>query len=101
MLDWENGSSFCHNLRSCMCHKNQLKVKLWQTFSQSAPMPKYLQLKDDLVDESVYNVETSTPKTSWDIYFDAATKTNEKGKLISGVGILFVSLDRYMIPHAF
>ena len=35
------------------------------------------------------------------MYFDSATKTNEKGKPISGIGILFVSPDKYMIPHAF
>ena len=35
------------------------------------------------------------------MYFDDATRTNEKGKLISGVDILFVSPDRYIIPHAF
>ena len=34
-------------------------------------------------------------------YFDNTTRTNEKRKLISGVGILFVSLDKYMTPHAF
>ena len=35
------------------------------------------------------------------MYFDGATRTKEKGKLISGIGILFVSPDKYMIPHAF
>ena len=35
------------------------------------------------------------------MYFDGATGTNEKGKLISGIGILFVSPDKYTIPHAF
>ena len=35
------------------------------------------------------------------MYFDGATRTNEKGKPISGIGILFVSPDKYMIPHAF
>ena len=35
------------------------------------------------------------------MYFDSATRTNEKKKLISRVGILFVSPDKYMIPHAF
>ena len=35
------------------------------------------------------------------MYFDGATRTNKKKTLISGVGILFVSPDKYMIPHAF
>ena len=35
------------------------------------------------------------------VYFDGATRTNEKGKPISGIGILFVIPDKYMIPHTF
>ena len=35
------------------------------------------------------------------MYFDGATRTNEKGKPISGISILFVSPDKYMIPQAF
>ena len=46
-------------------------------------------------------METSLSNASWDIYFDGATRTNEKGKPISEIGILFVSPNKYMIPHAF
>ena len=35
------------------------------------------------------------------MYFNGVTRTNEKEKLISGIGILFVNPDKYMIPHAF
>ena len=35
------------------------------------------------------------------MYFDGATRTNEKGKPISEIGIFFVSPDKYMIPQAF
>ena len=35
------------------------------------------------------------------MYFNGTTRTNEKGKPISGIDILFVSPDKYMIPHAF
>ncbi|XXG59012.1 hypothetical protein AAC387_Pa04g1174 [Persea americana] len=65
------------------------------------PLPKDSPLKGDLPDEPVYNVETSSSNASWNMYFDGATRTNERGKLISGIGILFVSPDKYMIPHAF
>ncbi|XXG85706.1 hypothetical protein AAC387_Pa11g0740 [Persea americana] len=64
-------------------------------------LPKDSPLRDDLRDKPVYSVETSTPNASWNMYFDGATRTNEKGKPISGIGILFVSPDKYMIPHAF
>ena len=64
-------------------------------------MPKDSPLIDDLPDEPVYNVETFLLNASWEMYFNGATRTNEKRELISGVGILFVSPDKYMIPHAF
>ncbi|XXG62737.1 hypothetical protein AAC387_Pa05g1050 [Persea americana] len=65
------------------------------------PLPKDSPLKDDLPDEPVYSVETSLSNASWDMYFDGAIRANEKGKLISGIGILFVSPDKYMSLHAF
>ncbi|XXG62804.1 hypothetical protein AAC387_Pa05g1110 [Persea americana] len=65
------------------------------------PLPKDSPLRDDLLDEPVYNVETSSPNASWNMYFDGATRTNERGKLILRIGILFVSPNKYMISHAF
>ncbi|KAJ8627664.1 hypothetical protein MRB53_020971 [Persea americana] len=70
-------------------------------FLAEHPLPKDSPLRDDLPNEPVYNVETSSPNASWNMYFDGATRTNEKGKPISGIGILFVSPDKYMIPQAF
>ncbi|XXG41725.1 hypothetical protein AAC387_Pa01g2131 [Persea americana] len=70
-------------------------------FLAKHPLPKDSTLKDDLPDDPVYSVETSSPNASWNVYFDGATRTNEKGKPISGIGILFVNPDKYMIPHTF
>ncbi|XXG62700.1 hypothetical protein AAC387_Pa05g1015 [Persea americana] len=70
-------------------------------FLTKHPLPKDSPLRDDLLNEPVYSVETSSPNASWNMYFDGATRTNEKGKPISGIGILFVSPDKYMTPHAF
>ncbi|XXG88174.1 hypothetical protein AAC387_Pa12g0418 [Persea americana] len=78
-----------------------LKGQALADFLTEHPLPKDSPLRDDLPDEPVYNVETSSPNASWNMYFDGATRTNVKGKLISGIGILFVSPDKYMIPHAF
>ncbi|WP_170284064.1 RNase H-like domain-containing protein, partial [Flagellimonas olearia] len=78
-----------------------IKGQALADFLAEHPLPKDSPLRDDLPDEPVYNVETFSPKASWDMYFDGATRTNEKRELISGVGILFVSPGKYMIPHAF
>ncbi|KAJ8644666.1 hypothetical protein MRB53_006414 [Persea americana] len=78
-----------------------IKGQALPNFLVEHPLPKDSPLRDDLPDEPVYNVETSSPNASWNIYFDGVTRTNEKGKLVSGIGILFVSPGKYMIPHAF
>ncbi|XXG59262.1 hypothetical protein AAC387_Pa04g1373 [Persea americana] len=88
-----------------------IKGQALADFLVEHPLPKDSPLRDDLPDEPVYSVETSSPNASWNMYFDGATRTNEKGKPISGInekgkpisgiGILFVSLDKYMIHHTF
>ncbi|XXG42081.1 hypothetical protein AAC387_Pa01g2429 [Persea americana] len=78
-----------------------IKGQTLADFFEEHPLPKDSPLKDDLPDEPVYSVETSLSNASWDMYFDGATRTNEKEKLILGIGIIFVSPNKYMIPHAF
>ncbi|XXG72997.1 hypothetical protein AAC387_Pa07g1981 [Persea americana] len=78
-----------------------IKGQALADFLAEHPLPKDSPLRDDLPDEPVYSVETSLSNASWDMYFDGATRTNEIGKLISGIGILFVSPPKYMIPHSF
>ncbi|XXG41985.1 hypothetical protein AAC387_Pa01g2344 [Persea americana] len=78
-----------------------IKGQALADFLVEHPLPKDSSLRDDLLDEPVYSVETSLSNASWNMYFDGATRTNEKGKPISGFGILFVNLDKYLIPHAF
>ncbi|XXG88408.1 hypothetical protein AAC387_Pa12g0619 [Persea americana] len=78
-----------------------IKCQTLADFLAAYPLPKDSPLRDDLPDELVYSVEISLSNASWDMYFDGATRTDEKGKLISGIGILFVSPDKYMIQHAF
>ena len=78
-----------------------IKGQALTDFLEEHPLPKDSSLRDNLSDEPIYNVETSSSNASWDMYFDGATGINEKRKLISRVGILFVSLDKFMIPHVF
>ncbi|XXG82633.1 hypothetical protein AAC387_Pa10g0538 [Persea americana] len=78
-----------------------IKCQALADFLVEHPLPKDSPLRDDLLDEPVYNMETSSSNASWDMYFDGATMTNEKGKLILGIGILFVTPDKHMILHAF
>ena len=59
-----------------------IKGQALADFLAEHPLPKDSPLRDDLPDEPAYNVETSSSNATWDMYFDGATRTNEKGKLI-------------------
>lgn len=60
-------------------------------------------MQKELPDEAVYCTEVASRPTSkaWEMYFDCASKTDEKGRLKSGVGIVFITPKGNMIPHSF
>ena len=35
------------------------------------------------------------------MFFDGALRTDPKGKIIAGVGVLFISLNDHVLPRAF
>ena len=37
----------------------------------------------------------------WQMFFDSASRTFPRGKIIVGVGVVFVSLENYVLPRAF
>ena len=78
-----------------------IKGQALADFLTEHPLPKESSLRDDLPDKPIHAVEIFSSNASWDMYFDGAIRTNEKGKQILGVGIFFVSPDKYMIPNAF
>ena len=59
-----------------------IKSQALADFLVEHPLPKDSPLMDDLLDEPVYNIETFSSNASWDIYFNGATRINEKGKPI-------------------
>ena len=60
-------------------------------------------MQEELPDEAVYCIEVASRPTSksWEMYFDGASKTDEKGRPKSGVGIVFITPEGNMIPHSF
>jgi len=68
------------------------------------PLQENSKLQKELPDEAVYCAEVASRPTSkaWEMYFDCASKTDEKGRLKSGVGIVFIITPKgNMIPHSF
>jgi len=37
----------------------------------------------------------------WQIFFSGVSRTGTKGKIIAGVGVVFVSPENHVLPHAF
>jgi len=37
----------------------------------------------------------------WQMFFDGASRTCPKGKIIAGVGVVFVSPQNHILPRAF
>jgi len=37
----------------------------------------------------------------WQMFFDGASRTGPTGKIIAGVGVVFVSPENYVLPRTF
>jgi len=37
----------------------------------------------------------------WQLFFDGASKTRSSGKIIAGVGIVFISSENHILPCTF
>jgi len=37
----------------------------------------------------------------WQLFFDGASKTDPRGNIIAGVGVVLISPQNYVIPRAF
>lgn len=65
------------------------------------PLQENSKLQKELPDEDCTEVASRPTSKAWEMYFDCASKTDEKGRLKSGVGIVFITPKGNMIPHSF
>lgn len=72
-------------------------------FLAAHPLLPDSELRDELPDEPVYHAEAfpEAPPKPWEMYFDGASRYNHKYENTSGVGIVFITPEGYMIPHSF
>lgn len=49
----------------------------------------------------VFTTHAAFDDQVWQLYFDGASQTSLKGNLITGEGFFLVSLQMYVLPHAF
>jgi len=72
-------------------------------FLAEHPDPKTTKLYEDLPNEivDVCMTQTSFKEQVWKLFFDGASRMGPKGNTVVEVGVVLVSLQNYVIPHAF
>ena len=65
--------------------------------------PRVTELYKDRPDEvaEVCQTQTSFEGQIWQLFFDGASRTGPRGHVVVGVGVVLVSPQNYVIPHAF
>jgi hypothetical protein len=69
-------------------------------FLAAHPIPETSKLHEDIPDEVAESNATENGEI-WQMFFDGASRTGPKGKIIAGVGVVFVSPRNHVLPHAF
>ena len=69
-------------------------------FLAAHPIPKMSKLHEDIPDEVAESNATEEGEI-WQMFFDGASRTDPEGKIIAGVGVVFVSPYNHILPHAF
>ena len=64
------------------------------------PIPENSILHEDILDE-VFETNMTSEDEVWQIYFDGASRTSPKGKIIVGVRVVIVSPQNHILPQAF
>ena len=83
-----------------------IKGQALADFLVEHPLDEDSEFKDDLLDKPVFFTKKIIKHTvdldlHWIKHFDGATRTNEFGETVSGVGIIFCSPERIYKPHSF
>jgi len=69
-------------------------------FLATHPVSESSKLKEDIPDEVIEANITSSDDV-WQLFFDGASRTRPKGKLVTRVGVVFISLENHVLPCAF
>ena len=65
-------------------------------FLADHPVPEISKLNEDILDKIIEANMTSSDDI-WQMFFDGASRTGSKGKIIAGMGVIFVSLENHVI----
>jgi len=71
-----------------------------EDFLAAHPVPKSSKLHEDIPDE-VFESNVTSEDEVWQMFFDGASRIGPKGKIIAGVGVVFISPQNHVLPRAF
>ena len=69
-------------------------------FLAAHPVPESSKLHEDIPDE-VFESNITLEDEVWQIFFDGASRIGPKDKIITGVGVVFLSPQNHVLPRAF
>jgi len=69
-------------------------------FLVTHPVPESSKLHEDIPGE-VFESNITSEDEVWQIFFDGASRIGPKGKIITGVGVVFISPQNHVLPRAF
>jgi len=69
-------------------------------FLVAHPVPESSKLHEDISDE-IFESNITSDDEVWQMFFDRASRIGPKGKIIAGVGVVFISPQNHVLPRAF
>jgi len=69
-------------------------------FLTAHPVPESSKLHEDIPDEVIEDNIISSDDV-WQLFFDGTSRTRPKGKIVAGVGVVFISPGNHVLSHAF
>ena len=68
-----------------------IKSQALAEFLAAHPIPEHSKLHEDIPDE-VFESNATSEEEVWQMFFDGASWMGPKGKIIAGVGVVFISV---------
>ena len=77
-----------------------IKGQALAEFLAAYPVPKTSKLDEDIPNE-VIEANMTSENEVWQMFFDGTSRMGHKGKIVVGVGIVFVLPHNHVLPRAF
>ena len=77
-----------------------MENKALAKFLAAHPIPENSKLYEGIPDE-VFESNVTSENEVWQMFFDEASRIGPKGRIIAGVGVMFISPQNHVLPRAF